>query len=255
MISVVIHTHNEEKNIEECIHSAQQLTQDILLIDMESTDRTREIAEQNKVKIFTFPFQHYVEPARVFGIKQAHTDWVLILDADERITKELSEEIKNSIKNTDFTHYKIPRKNIFGKKQWLKYGGWFPDYQIHLINKHYFHNWPKQIHSTPSFEGKMGYLNNPIIHYFHGNLEEMVQKTIIFEDIESDLLFQAQKNASTCTFFRKFFGELTRRFLLKTGFRDGLIGIIESIYQAFSKTITYLYLYEKKKSRSLRSVS
>ena len=101
----------------------------------------------------------------------------------------------------------------------------------------------------------MGYLNNSITHYFHGNLEEMVQKTIVFEDIESDLLFQAQKNASICTFFRKFFGELTRRLLLKTGFRDGIIGIIESIYQAFSKTITYLYLYEKKKSRSLRPVS
>ena len=97
----------------------------------------------------------------------------------------------------------------------------------------------------------MGYLTNPFIHYFHGDLQSMVDKTAIYENIESQLLYDAGRLAETKTFFRKFFGELFRRLILKQGYLDGTIGVIESIYQAYSKTITYLYVYEKKKSSSI----
>ena len=81
----------------------------------------------------------------------------------------------------------------------------------------------------------------------------MVKKTVIFEDIESNLLLKAKKTSGTKTFFRKYLAELYRRLIKNLGFLDGPFGIIESIYQAFSKTITYLFLYEKqnKKGRSL----
>ena len=96
-ITIIIHTRNEEKNIGDCINSAKLLTNKIILIDMESTDKTVEIARNLKVPVFSFPKSNYVEPAREFGIKQATADWVLILDADERMTNELAEEIKNVI--------------------------------------------------------------------------------------------------------------------------------------------------------------
>ena len=259
-INVVIYTHNEEKNINDCINSAKLLTDKIILVDMESTDKTVEIAKSLKVTVFNFPKSNYVEPAREFGIKKSETDWILILDADERITKELTDEIKSVIRNSclpagvaQFSNYKIPRKNIFASIKWLRHGGWWPDYQIRLINKKHFVNWPKRIHSTPQIKGNFGYLKNPLIHYFHGNLTSMVKKTVIFEDIESDLLLKAKKTSGTKTFFRKYLAELYRRLIKNLGFLDGPFGIIESIYQAFSKTITYLFLYEKqnKKGRSL----
>jgi len=257
-LTTVIFTHNEEKNIKDCIISARILTKNIIVIDSQSTDKTREVLRKEKIKFYSFPYQKYVEPAREFGIKKAKTNWVLILDADERVTETLSSEIKEKIKNKTFTFYYLPRKNIFIKK-WLKHGGWWPDYQIRLINKKYFLSWPRQIHSTPKIEGKGGYLNNPLLHFFHGNLEEMVKKTIVFEKIEADLLYLVSKKANVFIFFRKFFGELWRRFFKSFGFLDGNIGIIEAIYQAFSKTITYLFLYEKylstKKSRALHSLS
>ncbi len=262
--TVIIHTHNEEDNIIECITSAKLLTSNVILIDMESSDETLTRAKKNEAEVFSFPFSNYVEPAREFGIKKAITPWVFLLDADERITKELAEEInslttnyigstKLSAKSAQLltTHYKVPRKNIFGNKKWLQHGGWWPDHQIRLINTKYFKSWPKEIHSTPQIDGKLGYLKNPIKHFFHGDLEQMVKKTIIFENIESELLFKANKNVSTPTFFRKYFGELYRRLFVKVGFLDGPFGIIESIYQAYSKTITYIFLYEKKNSRSL----
>ena len=267
-ITIIIYTHNEEGNIRDCINSAQFLTEKIIVIDMKSTDKTVKIAKSIDVSVFNFPKSDYVEPAREFGIKQATTDWVFILDADERITEESAEEIKNMISvgndpcvvpvghrgpTLQNAYYKIPRQNIFANVKWLKHGGWWPDYQIRLINKKYFVSWPKRIHSTPEIKGKFGYLKNPLTHYFHGDLGNMVKKTIIFEDIESELLYKAGKKTATKTFFRKFLAELYRRLIKNLGFLDGPFGIIESIYQAFSKTITYLFLYEK--SRTLRSLS
>lgn len=236
---------------------------------MESTDDTRTIADKNGATIYSFPFSYYVEPAREFGIKKSPTEWVFILDADERITKELAEEVKKVITNyelqitdkdhlqtTDnklqtFTYYKVPRKNIFGRAKWLKNGGWWPDHQMRLLNKSQLIHWPREIHSTPQMKGDMGYLENPFLHYFHGDLEKMVEKTIIFENIEAELLYKAGRPVRTSTFFRKYAGELYRRLIKHKGFLDGEIGIIESVYQAFSKTITYLFLYEKKKSSSV----
>ena len=259
-ISIIIHSLNEEKNIEDCIKFAKLLTDEIILVDMESTDNTVEIARSLNASIFNFPKSDYVEPAREFGISKSRTDWVLILDADERMTKELANEINSLIMlpSTPYTlqpisYYKIPRRNIFGGVKWFKYGGWWPDYQIRLINKKYFISWPKRIHSIPQIKGDLGYLNSPLIHYFHGDLSNMVKKTVIFEDIESDLLLKAKRSTGTRIFFRKYLAELYRRLIKNLGFLDGAFGIIEAIYQAFSKTITYIFLYEKqnKKGRPL----
>lgn len=252
-LTIVIFTHNEEKNIKDCLRSAKKLTNNIVVIDSKSDDKTLEIIKKEKVIFYSFPYQLYVEPARDFGIKKAQTNWVLILDADERVTLQLSEEIKKiiNLKKTDYSAYKISRKNIFLGK-WLKHGGWSPDYQIRLINKNYFLYWPKEIHSTPQIKGKIGFLKNYLLHFQHQNFEEMVEKTIIFENIEADLLFKAKRKTGVLIFFRKFLGEIYRRVFKWFGFLDGTIGIISAIYQAFSKTITYLFLYEKyKKNRSL----
>lgn len=264
-ITVIIHSLNEEKNISDCINSAKLLTDEIILIDMESGDKTAEIAKNLGVPVFNFPKSNYVEPAREFGINKAKTDWVFILDADERITEELADEITNVISvGTNFnssdrraiqesplqkTYYKIPRKNIFANIKWLKHGGWWPDHQIRLINKKSFVNWPKRIHSTPQIKGNVSFLKNPLIHYFHGDLTDMVKKTVIFEDIESELLYKAGRTTTTKTFFRKYLAELYRRLIKNLGFLDGTFGIIESLYQAFSKTITYLFLYEKSRNK------
>lgn len=250
-ITVVVHTYNEEKNIEDCLVSAQLLSPDIVLIDMGSTDRTVARAKRYTSQIQSFPHSLYVEPAREFGLKKAEGSWVFILDADERITEDLAREIKETVKGTDLTSFRVPRKNMFAGKKWLRHGGWWPDPQIRLIKKSAFKSWPREIHSTPVIDGSQGLLNQPLLHFFHGDIEGMVAKTIVFEQIEADLLYKAGRPVKTATFMRKFLGELHRRFFAKAGFLDGTVGIIESIYQAFSKTITYLYLYEKKKGRTL----
>lgn len=218
---------------------------------MHSTDKTADITHTENVPLKLFPYQHYVEPARNFALKQATTSWAFILDADERITPELADEIKRQIKSNTFSHYKVPRKEMFARKVWLQHGGWWPNHQIRLIKLADFKNWPERIHSTPEITGEMGYLKNALLHYSKNDYTDVVNKTITFESIESDLLFKANRPVNTITFFRKFAGELYRRLIKQQGYKDGRIGIIESVYQAYSKTITYLYLYEKKKSSSV----
>lgn len=250
-ISVIIHTYNEESNIKDCIDSARLLSDSIVVIDMESTDETVKIAKKEGVTIYSFPPAQYVEPARGFGIGKASTDWVFILDADERLTQALADEMKQSMVTDDFTHYKVSRKEMYFKKYWLSHTGYWPNYQIRFINKKYFKDWPKAIHSTPMIEGRLGQLKEAMIHFSKNDFASMVDKTIVYEDKESNLLFEAGRDVSVPIFFKKYFGELYRRLIKNKGILDGKIGIVESLYQAYSKTITNLYLYEKKKSRSL----
>ncbi len=249
MITVIINSYNNEDHIADCIASARLLTEQVIVVDMESHDRTSEIAHRLGAQVHTFPQSRYVEPARMFGVNQAITDWVFILDTDERITTSLAVEIKDVLANTSSkppTHFRIPRKNMFAETAWLKHGGWWPDHQVRLIKKDALRNWPARIHATPEITGSCAALKSPLIHYFHTDISGMVKKTIIFEDIESDLLYSASRKVNVSTFFRKYLGELIRRLILRQGFRDGVFGMLESIYQAYSKTITWLYLYEKK---------
>lgn len=249
--TVIIQVYNEAAHIEAAIKSAQLLTDDILVIDTESTDDTVALAKKAGATIKSFPNSTYVEPARKFGIQHAAGEWVFILDADERMTPELAQEIQTVLPVTKNSYFKVPRKNIFGGKTWLQHGGWWPDLQLRLIRKQDFVTWPDRIHSTPEIKGTEGRLEQAFEHLFHGDLEQMASKTAVYEGIEADLLYKANRPVSTLIFFRKFVGELWRRLVQKQGYCDGDIGVIESIYQAFSKTITYLFLYEKKNSRSV----
>lgn len=246
-IAVIIHTYNEERAIASCIASAKMLTKDIVVVDMHSTDNTRSIAKRSGARVATFPFSHYVEPARTFGIKQAEdADWVFILDADEHITKALAQEIQSTLPSTSYSHFRIKRKNIFGQRAWLAHGGWWPDAQIRLIHTADFISWPTRIHSTPEIHGSCGSMQSPMLHFFHNDLSGMVKKTAVYEAIEANMLFEAKRPVTTSTFIRKYLGELYRRLLKRAGFLDGPYGFIESIYQAYSKTITWLMLYEKR---------
>ena len=118
-VTIVINTHNEQDSIADCINSAKYLSPDIIVVDMESTDNTVHLAKRAGAQVVIFPFSFYVEPARESSILSATGEWVFILDADERMTPELAHEIRIIIfsgLDSVPTHYRVPRKNIFGKK-------------------------------------------------------------------------------------------------------------------------------------------
>jgi glycosyltransferase involved in cell wall biosynthesis len=245
MITVVITAYNEEHHIQQCIVNARKLTKDVIVVDTESTDATPQLAREMSVPVYSHPYTRYVEPSRNFAISHVKTEWLFILDADERFSDELISEIRETLASTNKTHFEITKKNIFAGIWWLQHGGWNADTMIRCIKKDAFVNWPADIHSTPEIKGEKGHFNALLEHHFHPSLENMVEKTALYEDMESNLLQKAGRKASVPIFFRKFLGELYRRLIKHQGYKDGIPGVIESVYQAYSKTITYLYVYEK----------
>lgn len=244
-ICVVISLYNGERLIADCIKSARLLTDNVVVIDTESTDNTATIAKKLGAKVYSYPWASIIEPSRNFAMKQASADWIYILDADERISPELAVEIKKTIQTTKCTYLFGPRLNIFAGKWSLKHGGWWPDPIIRLIKKSSFVTWPEVIHATPIIKGERGTLKSSLYHLSQGNLHDMVEKTMRFEDKESTLLSDAGRSANTIIFFRKFIAEIYRRLIKNRGLLDGIAGLIAGVYQGYSKTITYLLVYEK----------
>src|SRR5581483_1205183 len=150
-ISLVINTKNEEKNLKDCIESAIPIIDEIIVVDMQSKDQTIQIAKKYNAHSYTVKDYGYVEPARNFALKKATKDWILLLDADERLTPYLCKIIPTLI-NKKYNGFYFPRKNIILKK-WIQHGVWWPDYSLKLF-RNGFVKWSDKIHSQPELEGK-----------------------------------------------------------------------------------------------------
>lgn len=253
MISILILAKNEEKMIETCLASAKWVDE-LIVVDSYSTDKTVEIAKKCTNKIFQKEFEGY-DRIRNFALEKAKGDWIFYLDADERITAQLKDEIQKvtSNKHQVTSAFAVPRKNVLLGK-WQRHGSFWPDYQIRLFKKSALKGWRGELHERPEFIGKLGYLKNPLIHLTHRDIISMMVKTAAWAPIEAKLRFEAQHpKMSWWRFVKLMRGEFFNRFFLKRAFLDGLEGFIESTYQAFSLFITYVKLWEMQRSESLES--
>ncbi len=245
-ISIVIITRNEEEMIEDCLKSSSW-ADEIILLDTGSTDKTIKIAENYGAKIVLAEKKERDFAAwHNQGKKEASGEWLFKLDADERITPELKKEIQKVIKEKGFNAYAVPRQNILLGKV-MRFGGWYPDYQIRLFKKDKLIRWQGKLHERPLFEGELGYLKNPMVHITHRDLSSMVKKTSEWSKIEADLLFKAKHPPVTWwRLLRMMLTEFWQRGIKQQGWRDGTVGWIEIIFQMFSRFITYARLWEKQ---------
>lgn len=250
MLSIIICTKNEEEVIKDCVESVTW-ADEIVLIDDYSVDKTREIARKYRAKVYKHKWRGFSEQKN-YGFRKTSGDWVLFLDADERVTLSLKKELKEIEESkVKFSGYLIPRlNNILGKD--LHYGGWYPDYQQRLVKKDKFVKWEGKLHERMVIKGKWGKLRGNIYHITHRGLSWMVEKSIIYSDYEARLMFKKNHpQVKWWSFFRPMAGEFFERLVKKTGWRDGVIGWIEAIYQSFSRFLVYARLWElqmKKKN-------
>ncbi len=247
MISSVIIARNEERHIEECIKSLKWCDE-ILVIDNMSSDKTVKLSRKLGVKIFEFKklaSEGHFSEMRNFAVSKTKGDWILFVDADEKVTQSLKEEIQKVVQeNVNFAAYAIPRRNVFLRHE-MHCGGWWPDYVLRLIKKDKLRSWHGGLHEQPNINGEVGKLNNPFIHTTHESLTEMVEKTNNWSEIEAKLMFDAKHPPmSIPRFCTAVFREFWYRAILKLGFLDGPIGIIEIVYQCFSRFVSYAKLYE-----------
>jgi len=248
-LSTLIIARDEEHDLPECLESVKW-ADEMIVVDNGSMDKTTSIAEKNGAKVFKYDreaSQGYFSEIRNFAALKARGDWLLYIDADERVTKGLSDEISEIVRG-DGGHsraaYAIPRKNILLGRE-MKHGGWWPDYVLRLIKKEALLGWEGKLHEQPKIRGEVGKLTNPLTHITHKNLTEMVDKTNKWSEIEATLLFESgHPKMNILRFISAGFREFWQRGIREKGFLDGTVGWIEIMYQVYSKLITYTKLWE-----------
>ena len=244
-VTVVLTVRNEEKMIRDCLESVKDWADEIVVVDDSSTDKTIEIVKKYTSKIFNFNSNGYVEASRNFAIQKAKNDWILVLDADERVGKKLLEKL-DDINTEEITHVYIPRKNIiFGK--WIEHTGWWPDYQIRYFLKNKI-SWPDKIHSKPVLTGKEERLNPEedlsILHENYQTVSQFILRMDRYTTIEAD---QSEGEFKWPDLIKKPSNEFYRRFFVGNGYKDNLHGLALSILMVFYVFVVQLKLWEKKK--------
>jgi glycosyltransferase involved in cell wall biosynthesis len=253
-ITVIILTKNEERFLPGCLESLQW-ADEILVIDAYSTDGTIEIAKKFGARVISHEWKGFPEQ-RNYGAAQAQGEWLLYVDADERVSKTLRQEIIGLLNNqpASYSSYRLPHKNIIMGK-WLKYGGWYPEYQHRLINKTSLKAWRGELHEHPEVEGKIGVLKGDLVHLTHRGIEWMLTKTIRYVRMEAELRFHANHpKVKIHHLFSAPFREFCYRAIKMQGYRDGIIGWIEIIYQSFNHFLIMVWLWEMQQSETMQQI-
>lgn len=228
-ISIVIHTYNNEKILRKCLESVKDFDE-IVICDMYSTDRTLEIAKEYNCKIVMHEHLGWADPARNFAIQQASKEWVLVVDSDEQITKELREYLYDFIKAPkDVTAIRIPRLNkCWGQALNILY----PDLIVRFFKKDLV-NWPPYVHASAyTKEGKRIDIDpkRKELAIIHDNLikyEDQIAIINKYTNKEMEKPNRKKTNIYTATW--KSFWIILEKFFFKGGIKDGEKGLIMAI--------------------------
>lgn len=255
-VSAVIITYNEEENIFECLKSVKW-ADEIIVVDSYSTDNTVKLCKSfsKNIKVIRRKWNCY-SAQKNFAVSKTKNNWILSVDADERITSDLKKEILNMLKKDEMQYYgyKIPRKNYyFGK--WIRWGGNYPDYQIRFYNKKHgkFKNVP--IHEGVVIKGSIGVFINPMLHYSYTSINNYFKRFIAYTDIEMKLLASKKTKINLLNTFKYIFfipiKKTITRYIFKFGFLDGIDGLLILKLNNITKIIAYYkyYLLCRKSSK------
>lgn len=240
-LSAIILTRNEERHIAECIASVKW-TDHVLVFDSGSTDRTCEIAADCGAEVRFNEFHHYAQQ-RNDALKAVDSEWVLFVDADERVTDTLAAEIWQTLDRPQHLGYWIPRHNyIFGKL--TRYTGWYPDYQMRLLKRDGAHYDPeRQVHELVILSsGEAGYLKTPLVHYNYDNVAQFHKKQRRYVQYDAQILYAAGVRPKIYTPYLQPFRHFKWRFFDLQGYKDGFHGLRLSLLMSWYEFRKYQQL-------------
>lgn len=244
-ISVCLATFNEEKNIKNCLESVKW-ADEIIVVDGTSSDRTVEIAKKytSKIIIRENPLMFHINKQKAF--EAATKNWILYLDADERLDEKLRKEVLSAVKKKEFNGFWIPRKNIiFGK--WIKHSLWYPDHQLRLFRRGKAFLPCKSVHEQPKLSGKAGYLKNSLIHENYQTISQYVERLDnLYTKNDVKVFLRKKKKIHWHDAIRFPVRDFLSTFFARRGYKDGLHGLVLSMLQAFSTFITFAKIWETR---------
>lgn len=251
MLSIAIIARNEERHIGACLESVSELADEIVvLLDSRSYDRTADISAQYGARVVVEPWQNF-SVQRNRALYQCRGDWVLFVDADERVSWELRHEIARLVHQqaTVLTHhpamvgYWIPRHNLFFGRV-VRGGGWYPDRQLRLLYRtHVQYDAQQMVHETALLDGAAGQLDHHLLHYNIEFLSEFWQKQSHYALEEARTLYRAGRRAHWRNFVGAPAREFWHRYVMLKGWQDGMLGIFLCGSLAWFKLVTYACLW------------
>lgn len=245
-ISVVILAKNESMRIEECLDSVLSWTNEVLVIDDFSSDETVKIVKSKGAKVLIKKMDNE-GTHRNWAYSQTKNLWVLSLDADERVTPDLKEEISHlNLKDEEFSAYTIPRRNHIGD-YWLKHGGQYPSAQLKLFRKDKFKYEEVQVHPRAFLNGKCGHLKRDIIHYSYRNFTDFLNKLNNQTTLEAEKWISTGRKMSFGHALWRTIDRFFRKFIGKKGYRDGFMGFMLAVFDSIYQIVSYAKYWELKK--------
>lgn len=247
-LSVVVATYNEERNIGDCLYTVMDLANEIVVVDGSSTDRTAEVVNKYTQKFIQTENPPIFHINKQKAIDLATSDWVLQLDADERVPLELKAEIRKVIDSPDaMDGYWIPRRNYF-LGRFLKKGGQYPDKVIRLFRRGKGKLPCVSVHEQIGVEGKVGSLKNDLWHITNPTFSIYLQHSDRYTTLEADRMV-TEENDGFLTFFRYVFVKPIVTFLSifvrHKGFVDGFPGFVFAVYSGCHFITSYVKFWER----------
>ena len=254
LLSVVIITFNEERNIGRCLASVRPVADDIVVVDSFSTDATEAICTGFGVNFFKRPWDDY-SSARNFGNTRARFDLVLTLDADEALSPELQQSVI-AIKTTwNGEAYKFARLTNYAGT-WVRHGGWYPDSKVRIFDKKKT-RWVGLLHAEPEGVHKkdVPLLRGDCYHYSYYSVAEHLKKTRRFADIYARELFARGKKTSLPKLLFSPPIKFIRDYLFRAGFCDGPAGLYIGVISAWATYLKYSNLHRLQAGKQINGAS
>ncbi len=247
-LSVVIITFNEEKNLDRCLKSIQDIADEIIITDSFSTDNTLAIARKYNARVIQQEFLGY-GGQKNFATAAATHDWVLSLDADEALMPELRKSIKEVKQSPQFSVYEMPRLTSYCG-QWIHHGGWYPDKQTRLYDRTKGHWVERKVHEYWATDNNepVGVLKGDLLHYSFASIAEHLLKIEKYTELSAREAVLKGKDVSILKMLFSPFWHFFHEYFIRLGFLDGYYGYIIcklSAYSAFLKC-TKIRLYNRQ---------
>ncbi len=241
--SVAIITKNEEKNLADCLKSIS-FADDIVVVDSGSTDRTVEIAGEFGCRVFIEEWKGY-GPQKNSAVDKCRHEWVIILDADERLPEITKNSIMNALKCPRAAAYRLRRKNYLHGK-WMRHSGYWPDLQIRLVNRGRG-TYQGAIHEKWVTDGPIEALDAWIDHYAFSNYSDMLNTLNHYSTVIAGALYNSGRRANALSPFYHGLGMFLKIYFLKSGFLDGFDGFVTALLKGGGSFFKYAKLLELRR--------
>lgn len=247
-ISATLITYNEEQSIAGALESLSWVDE-IVVVDSGSSDKTLDICRRFTDKIFHRDWTGYVDQKN-FAVEKALHDWILSLDADERVSPELQAEIETlTSPESRCSGYRIPRVAFF-LGRWIRHGTWYPDYQLRLFDRRHAGWEGGRVHESVKIPGKPELLTGEIHHFTYRNFDEYLKRLEIYSSLAALDYQDRGKPATRFNLFAKPLAAFVSSYLLKRGFLDGTPGFAVAVMSSISAFFKHAKLYELKRNAS-----